>query len=362
MALVTPAYSRKRVDAAGDTLVSTDLVMESEREEALTIVNNWRSSHRPPLNVITQLLRERSKRVDPGALIAQRIKRRSAIEAKLRRFRTMRLSKMQDIGGCRAVVQDPKLLAELVHVYKHRDSRNKDQTRTYLYEEYDYITKPKDDGYRSYHLVYKYVSRTRPAHNDLRIEIQLRSTWQHAWATALETVDAFKGSALKSNMGDPLWARFFLLMSAFVARLEEAAEPPNVPSDFSELREEIRALATQLRAINVLEGLTVTVGGVDELIQPGAKTFLLRLDPITKQIGVRGYTAKQERLAIQETQEMEREVEDHPNGIQVVLVSVESVAALRKAYPNYYLDTTLFVRVVKIALGEVVEPNEKESA
>ena len=38
--------------------------------------------------------------------------------------------------------------------------------------------------------------------------------------------------------------------------------------------------------------------------------------------------------------------------IQVVLVSAESVGALRKAYPNYYVDTKDFVNAVQKELAK----------
>jgi len=48
---------------------------------------------------------------------------------------------------------------------------------------------------------------------------------------------------------------------------------------------------------------------------------------------------------------IEKETEKHPE-IQAVLVSVESLEALRAAYPNYYLDTGAFVGAMKQAIGE----------
>ena len=66
--------------------------------------NNWRSSHGMPLNTFRKTLRLYATRLDSQSLVAQRIKRLSSIELKLRRFPTMKLSQMQDLGGCRAIV------------------------------------------------------------------------------------------------------------------------------------------------------------------------------------------------------------------------------------------------------------------
>jgi hypothetical protein len=101
-----PRNGRARVTAAGKVISgrrepSDDLDMDS----ALSIAGNWRSSHGYPLHVFKTMLRGRAKKVDPRALVAQRLKRLPSIITKLQRFRAMQLSTMQDLGGCRAVVR-----------------------------------------------------------------------------------------------------------------------------------------------------------------------------------------------------------------------------------------------------------------
>ena len=46
----------------------------------------------------------------------------------------------------------------------------------------------------------------------------------------------------------------------------------------------------------------------------------------------------------------EEEIEDE-RGYQACLVSVASIKALPRAYPNYYLDTTKFIDTVTRVLG-----------
>ncbi len=62
----------------------------------------------------------------------------------------------------------------------------------------DYIEHPKESGYHGIHLIYQYRSDKRTDNNSLKIEVQLRSQLQHAWATAVETVGTFVQQALKS--------------------------------------------------------------------------------------------------------------------------------------------------------------------
>lgn len=217
MRYVTPKFRKAQVDTAGKHLAEEKLQDYDSVVTDLVIINNWRTSHSFPLNSFHVTLRNRARKLDPRAITAQRIKRLSSIEAKLRRFPTMQLSRMHDIGGCRAVVKNVAVVKLLVNAY--RKSAVKNPKRAELVRTYDYIACPKVDGYRCVHLVYRYrssASRHRP-YNGLRIELQLRSQLQHTWATAVETVGTFIGQALKSSQGEEKWSRFFALMGTYVA-------------------------------------------------------------------------------------------------------------------------------------------------
>jgi hypothetical protein len=187
--------SRTRVDKAGTAYVNPATSPE-KRELALAVINNWRSSHAFPLNTLQVSLRTRARHVDPDALVAQRIKRLPSIRANLERIPGMSLSRMQDTGGCRAVVQSVDEVAALFEKYRSGNGRHADvRCDDYLFDQ------PKPSGYRGIHLVYSYKSDRKATFNGLRIEVQLRSRLQHAWATAVETVGTFTRQALKSSQG-----------------------------------------------------------------------------------------------------------------------------------------------------------------
>jgi ppGpp synthetase/RelA/SpoT-type nucleotidyltranferase len=211
MAWTKPEHTHSRVDSAGGVLASENPEPE-DVFEAIDVVNNWRASHAYPLQSLKMTLIGRARKLDKTALIAQRTKRIPAIRLKLRNNPNMKLSKMHDIGGCRAVLASVSHVERLHKVYSLATAKNPRRGGEFV-RQYDYISNPKPDGYRSVHLVYKFHSESRAlrVYNGLRIELQLRSRLQHAWATAVETVDFFTGQALKSNIGDAEWKRFFAL-------------------------------------------------------------------------------------------------------------------------------------------------------
>ena len=123
---ITPQFTRGQVDAAGLTLIRDVSVeeLEEERELALNIINNWRSSHSFPLQVLKMSLIKRAKRVDSKSLVAQRLKRLTSITAKLKRTPDMNFSRMHDIGGCRAVVRRVSAAERLVRVCQKSAAKN----------------------------------------------------------------------------------------------------------------------------------------------------------------------------------------------------------------------------------------------
>jgi len=357
MAFTKPEHSKGRVDAAGHALAySVGSPMQQVTEDDLEIIKNWRAAHHFPLQIIKMMLKGRAKRTDPKALVSQRMKRMPSIRNKLIRGQseTMRLSQMQDIGGCRAVVSNMAALDALAALFREGVTKNP-TGRHKMVSMRDYIAMPKPDGYRSIHYAFRYQSDSpeRAAWNGLRIEIQIRSQLQHAWATALETVDTLTGQSLKfalgSNIGDPQWRRFFALMGSAIAVREKRNLVPGTPESKSELIEELRDLEHTISAVSVLSNLGLTVKVLsDEHGKKSAAEHLLVLNSQDKSITINSYARQElERL---EAEYLRLEKEGNPD-LQVVQVSVEDVTALRTAYPNYYLDTQAFVAALQAAIA-----------
>lgn len=355
MAWTVPQYGRQEVNHAGRILISTatpDSI--AERDHVLEIISNWRASHSFPLQCIKMMLIGRAKRIDTKAIVAQRLKRLSSIDAKLREHENwMKLTQMQDIGGCRAIVRSVQSVKRLVAVYKGATAKNPKRGHQFHHEN-DYIKHPKKDGYRSYHLVYRYQSEAEEfrQYNGLKIEIQIRTNLQHAWATAVETVSTFSGQALKSRGGELDWRRFFALMGSAIAMRERQPLVPDTPEDRRTLVEELRYLSEKLNVVTVLEAWRTSLEVLPaKHIKKNTEAFLLYLDPKEKQIRFNSYTPEELPKAVNDYMESEKQIEASPlAGAQAVLVSVSSLHALRRAYPSYYLDTTAFVEALKYAI------------
>jgi hypothetical protein len=341
---VTPQFSRARVDLAGQQLLRALRLQEDAEsyDEAFTVIGNWRSAHSRPLYTFRYGLRRYAEAIDPNVLVAQRIKRLSSITLKLQLRPNMRLSQMQDIGGCRAVVSSVQAVRLLHERYKRSEIKHK------LLSTDDYIAAPKTSGYRSLHLVYSYFSDRKKTHNGLRIEVQIRSSLQHAWATAVETVGTFIRQALKSSLGEEDWLRFFALMGTALAEREGSAPVPDTPTDLRELKQELRNYVKRLDVAARLQAYGEALHNI-ETLPTNSDYYLLELDPSLMQVKVTGY--KQRDLALATSHYLDVEKTIAGSSRDAVLVSVDSMTSLRRAYPNYFLDTNLFVEAVNQAIS-----------
>src|SRR5271157_4596780 len=121
-----PQYDGREVNKAGNCLITTDGVVSiMDRNHMLEVINNWRAAHGFPLQCMKMTLLNRARKIDAKAIVAQRLKRLSSIDAKLQQHSDwMKLTQMQDIGGCRAIVDNIRRLKRLIRVYKKSASKN----------------------------------------------------------------------------------------------------------------------------------------------------------------------------------------------------------------------------------------------
>lgn len=324
-------YTNREINFAGNLLINPH-ASEAERMDALALINKWRGHHvTPPIHTLQVNLKKKARSIDTNAILAQRLKKISSIKSKLEREENMKLSRMQDIGGCRAIMQSIDYVNEL------RNSMVNSRMKHILVTEKNYIEKPKYSGYRGIHLSYRYMSDNKPAFCGMRVEIQIRTRLQHVWATAVETAGVFTNSALKASQGAAEWLSFFRYMSSLFALEENCVVVPDTSDDFSDLIRKLKHLdekyqfSVQLSAFNTAIHETITAPGNHDY-------YLLQLK--NEKLFIQGY--KKNELAKANNDYAQAERAEETQQVNVVLVAVESVEMMRQSYPNYFLDTSEF--------------------
>ena len=348
-------YSKSKVDWAGNMLIS-ETSSHKDKEKALEILDNWRAIHKYPMHILKKRLKSTSEKIDKSALVVQRLKRLPSILKKLkRRYEgkepTMNLSQMQDIAGCRAVLSNVESVKKV-----YLESYTGGNIKHKKIKERDYITYPKEDGYRSLHLIYKYQSdKGKKEFNGLLVEIQIRSKLQHLWATAIETVDLFTRQAIKSNEGQKEWIDFFRLVSSAFAIMENCPLVPATPTDKRELYSQIKKREEELKVIKIMSGWTRAVKVFESEFKKKAKWqfFLLELDITGEKLNITGYPRGKEETAILDYSRAEKRNQEKKE-YDVVLVGVDATNDLRKAYPNYFADTKDFLDNLRKIIDKVI--------
>ena len=235
--------SKNQINKAGDRLrdwwmnpnapdprVSPD----PELAHALDLALQWRISHQRPLDNVTQGLRQfvrsvrglRGSKGPPAAVpVGQRLKRMVTIVDKLARMPTTNLTQLQDVGGCRAVLDSQaEVAAVLARITKNWAIRG---------EPRDYVSRPKSSGYRAIHVVVIKWDRLT--------EVQLRTRAQHDWAVAMERMSARLREPVKFGVGPPVLLRFMAMAAEGIA-LQESGQPVDegFMREFENLREQAR--------------------------------------------------------------------------------------------------------------------------
>ncbi len=149
-----------------------------------------------------------------------------------------------------------------------------------LPEPHDYISDPKDDGYRGIHQILRIKSPARPESDGLAVELQIRTVIEHSWATAVEAMDFISGSSLKPG-GDEGARRFFALAGALLALWEKAPLPSYA---LGMAREDLAAALGRLEQssglLARLEGQALAAGRVEDPCRDfrGCRVLLLDLE------------------------------------------------------------------------------------
>lgn len=348
-------FSGKQVTKAGQYLAENDYEDREKFNHSFEILVYWRTEHSVVLEQAFSLLQGAVHPIEKNALFAKRLKRYVSIVSKLQRFENMTLRKMQDIGGCRAVVSSEKKVRKIVReLRKKQVFRYKD--RNFRFK--DYIEKPKLDGYRSYHIVGQFQAEDKSLKN---IEIQIRTYLQHYWATALEIIDLFTNQSLKTNQGKREWEDFFRLVASLFSILDKIPSyhnlevKPRVDGFLDTVGQSKDSVSRQLASLNkIVKQLDIVVLfssfanslkiiGDEIKDHDEAGYVLLVIDPDNGELEYTIFDSKDSNIAQEKYAQKENEAASPDNNLIVALVFSSSVEDVKAAYPNFFADSSKFI-------------------
>jgi hypothetical protein len=341
MGWVVREFSKTQVNKAGK-LIGAGSAPVAEINEAREKVANYRSAHAYPLFSVTIHVRKNALDVSPAAIVARRLKRLPTIIDKLERHPNMNVTTMHDLGGCRVILPTVSDVDELVARLSVSRAKNA------IVRTYDYLRAPgpQASGYRGVHLVYEYRASKSDFVGSL-VEVQIRTDLQHAWATAVETLDLFGGTRLKYGAGDTSLKRFFLLVSALMAKAEGLPTPEEASGGTDELRAELRRLEDDL---GVLQRLASYVAIVKQFGSEKRTTFLMQLDRRQHTLYLNRFSnAAEAEVKLGEIESL------GDDNIDAVLVASAKVGVLQSAYPNYFANTSAFSAFVDGEIAQAVD-------
>lgn len=259
----------------------------------------------------------------------------------------MQLRYMHDIAGCRAILPSIPVLKRFremflstraAHVHSNAGS-----------DRFDYIKAPKPSGYRGIHDVFevRLGSESGSAWNGLKVEVQFRTRVQHAWATAVETLDLLNGDRAKFGEASPALQRFFVLASELLSRHHENRAGFLADAPDREVATEFIEINNDLRVLERLRSAASTAPAVSK----GLNTILIFHFGDFRPLEIKQF------YTITTAQAAYTKLENDLHGIaDVVLVKAEHSDDLRKAFQNYFTDSTDFLRLVMSASTALARP------
>jgi putative GTP pyrophosphokinase len=322
-----PGGSKSRVSRAGNALRTGTATPED-----LAVIDTWRAAHRPVLNTFQAILRIRARA--GNIVVAQRHKRKRTIFDKLRRLPRMELARMDDIAGCRLIfesIEELRAFRAKVHAARFKHKRRNEV------EKYDYITKPKETGYRGIHDIYEYDVNSDHGkdYKGLFVELQYRTFVQHAWATAVEVIGLITESQPKFQEGDDRYQQIMALASEILARAFESSSSSLPEMSNADLLQEFLALDGELHLLQILRGLNAADADIS------AKRNVILMFSEDDKLEIKTYRDATDALRAL------FELEKANPGRDVVLVRAGTTDEVRIAFRNYFSDAREFIRMVE---------------
>ena len=320
------SLSKSKVDKAGQALAKGVARSEEELVELEGVFDDYRKSHLKPLTDLTIELQRWLTEYGTKYYIAQRLKRKPQIVRKLNRLH-VRLSQLQDIGGCRIIVADNRDVDRLQKFLAQKLSATTSLKTT------DYRAKGRDDtGYRALHLLF-----TR---DGLSLELQVRSQVQHYWAESIERTSVVYGHHLKEKEGDPRVIDYFKALSDIFYEIESGRQPaPKSKIEIDRLRvatEQIIVASDTNKVFDsfVNEDVIKTLTEIESK-RVGFNNWIMVFNWNTGSFTTWDIIDRDPDAAAAKYGEYERQFPAH-QGFEVVMIGSSDVATVRQTHSHYF--------------------------
>jgi len=134
---------------------------------------------------------------------------------------------IRDIAGIRVICQFIDDIPAVVEMIRQRSDMQ-------IYLEKDYVTTPKESGYRGYHLAVKYPIMTARGQVTIPVEIQIRTLGMNFWATIEHSLNYKYEGIIPVNIRQRL--------------IEAAKASYKLDSEMNNIREEIKEAQMAFKA------------------------------------------------------------------------------------------------------------------
>ena len=321
--------SNSKIDRAGQAMAKGRCSTEEELIELENVFDEHRKAHLQPLTECTIELQNWLSDCGVKYYIAQRLKRKPQIIRKLNRL-SVRLTQLQDIGGCRIIVSDNRDVERIVKFFEKKMTSGGHFTMT---RTTDYREKGRDDtGYRALHLLLN--------HSGYALELQIRSQVQHYWAESIERTSVIYGHHLKEKEGDALVIGYFKCLSDVFYEIESGRNPtPHQKIEIDRLRqttEQIIKASDMNRVFDsyVNEDIIKTLTTI-ESTRGGFNNWIMVFNWNTGSFTTWDIVSRNPDLASAMYVEHERQYPAQ-EGYEVVMIGSSDVATVRETHSHYF--------------------------
>ncbi len=348
---------------------------ETDYSQAIETLQTWRSQFlRPTENAFSCLIHDANQGAVP-VVASYRLKRQTSIVKKLcRKHSHYKLGELDDIGGCRLIVNNLTDLRRIVTAIQQ------DSLLGYegLTKHKNYILTPEISGYRSYHYLSRIANPEDPGKN-YRIEIQIRTFLEHYWATALETFSEISGINLKdpevlghTSVAPPSKIKAYQTAFAYVSQLFALQEGTGlisgIPSNEKDIKSYLQDSTVFHTIIDELGAAQAEVSAPPQASRTdNTKLFLLEFSPDDQMINVQAFSDMVAALEAYDKSEnpslsskdagirtkqkrVSTDVQAHHElelNTNTVLAYANGRDNLERAYPNYRLDQHHFLEALQ---------------